>query len=130
MVVQTSNINLTIFTLDPGRMSNSSRLSTNAPMKLRATNSMLSRVGPLAQVFSKTLINNASRSADAIVKVAFEPLRHDRIGEEKYYVLDDGLQVKDTVKLTNDHEFMEMFLRQIIMDVKVAGEEATSVSDA
>jgi mannan polymerase II complex ANP1 subunit len=123
---QTSKIHITIFTLDPGKMSNSSRLLTNAPIKLRMTKGMMSGVRPVAQMFSKNLINNASRSADAIVKVAFDPLKHDRIGEEKYFTLDDQHEVKDMVKLTNDHEFMEMFLRQTVVDVGVAEEEIMS----
>lgn len=116
----TSKIELAIFTLDPGRMSNSSRLSTNTPVKLRMKNGVLSGVLPLAQIFSKNIIHNASRSADAIVKVAFEPLTQDWIGEEKYFVLDHELKVKDMVKVTNDHEFMEIFLRQTVIDVGVA----------
>lgn len=124
--LQTSKINLTIFTLDPGRMSNSSRLSTNAPVKLRMTNGMLSGVRPLAQIFSKHIISNASRSADAIVKVSFDPLRHDAIGDEKYFVLDGEYDVKDMVKITNDHEFMEMFLRQTVIDVGVGEQEIMS----
>jgi hypothetical protein len=107
-------------------MSNSSRLSTNTPVKLRMTKGMLSGVRPLTQIFSKNLINNASRSADAIVKVAFETLKHDRIGQEKYFVLEDECYVKDMVKITNDHEFMEMFLRQTVIDVGVAEEEIMS----
>lgn len=107
-------------------MSNSSRLSTNAPVKLRMTNGMLSGVRPFAQIFSKNLINNASTSADAILKVAFEPLKHDSIGEEKYFVLDDECQVKDMVKITNDHEYMEMFLRQTVIDVGVAEDQIMS----
>lgn len=83
-------------------------------------NGMLSGVRPFAQIFSKNIIHNASRSADAILKVAFNPLKHDRIGEEKYFLLDDEYQVKDMVKITNDHEFMEMFLRQTVIDVGVA----------
>jgi hypothetical protein len=107
-------------------MSNSSRLSTNAPVKLRMTNGMLSGVRPLTQIFSKSLINNASRSADAIVKVAFDPLKHDRIGQEKYFVLDDEFHVRDMVKITNDHEFMEMYLSQTVIDVGVAEQELMS----
>lgn len=125
-LAMTSRINLTIFTLDPGRMSNSSRLSTNAPVKLRMTNGMLSGVRPIAQIFSKNIINNASRSADAVVRVSFEPLRHDRIGEEKYFVMDSECDVKDMVKITNDHEFMEMFLQQTVIDVGVAERELVS----
>jgi mannan polymerase II complex ANP1 subunit len=121
--LQTSKINLTIFTLDPGRMSNSSRLSTNAPVKLRMTNGMLSGMRPFTQIFSKNIINNASGCADTVVKVAFDPLRHDRIGEEKYFMLDDECYVKDIVKITNDHSFMEMFLRQTVIDVGMAEEE-------
>lgn len=107
-------------------MSNSSRLSTNAPVKLRMTNGMLSGVQPIARMFSKNIINNASTSADAILKVAFEPLNHDRVGEEKYFVLDDAYQVKDMIKITNDHEFMEMFLRQTLIDIGVAEQEIIS----
>lgn len=77
-------------------------------------------------MFSKNLINNASRPADAIVKLAFESQTHDRIGEERYYVLDNEFQVRDMVKLTGDHEFMEMYLRQTIMDVGVAEEQTLS----
>jgi mannan polymerase II complex ANP1 subunit len=125
-ISQTSKIQLTIFTLDPGRMSNNSRLSTNAPFKLRMTNGMLSGVRPFAQIFSKNIINNASKSADAVVRVAFDPLRHDPIGEEKYFVLDDQFDVKDMVKITNDHEFMEMLLRQTIIDIGVTEQEIMS----
>jgi mannan polymerase II complex ANP1 subunit len=123
---QTSKIDLTIFTLDPGRMSNSSRLSTNAPVKLRMTNGMLSGVRPFTSIFSKNIINNASTSADAVVKVAFEPLRRDGVGEEKYFVLDDAYRVKDMIKITNDHEFMEMFLRQTVIDIGVPEQEIMS----
>ena len=72
------------------------------------------------------MINNASTSADAILKVAFEPLKHNRVGEEKYFVLNDAYHVKDMVKITNDHEFMEMFLRQTVIDVGVAEQELMS----
>jgi mannan polymerase II complex ANP1 subunit len=123
---QTSKIDLAILTLDPGRMSNSSRLSTNAPVKLRITNSVLCGVRPFAQIFSKNIINDARRSADAIVKVAFEPLKHDRIGEEMYFVLDEACPVKYMVKITDDHEFMELFLRQTVLDVGLAEEEILS----
>ena len=80
----------------------------------------------MTQRFLKNMINSASRSADAVVKVAFDPLKHDRIGEEKYFVLEDEFYVRDMVKLTNDHEFMEIFLRQTVMDVGVADEEIIS----
>ena len=89
-------------------------------------NGMLSGVRPLTQIFSKNMINNASTAADAIVKVAFEPLKHDRIGEEKYFVFDDAYQVKNMVKITNDHEFMEMFLRQTVTDIGVAEDQIMS----
>jgi hypothetical protein len=104
-------------------MSDSSRLSTNAPVKLRMTNGMLSGMRPFAQIFSKNIINNASGCAETVVKVAFDPLKHDRIGEEKYFVLDDECYAKDIVKITNDHAFMEMFLRQTVIDVGMADEE-------
>ena len=107
-------------------MSSSSRLTTNAPVKLRMTYGMLSGVRPFARIFSKKIVNNASRSADAVVKVAFDPLKHDRIGEEKYFVLDNQYYVKDLVKVTNDHEFMETFLRQSVIDVGVAEREIMS----
>lgn len=126
-LAMTSKINLTIFTLDPGRMSSSSRLSTNTPTKLRMTNGMLSGVRPFARIFSKNIINNAGRPADAVVKVAFDPkLTHDAIGQEKYFILDDAYEVKDMVKVTNDHEFMEMFLRQTVIDIGVAEDEIIS----
>lgn len=80
----------------------------------------------MTQMFLKNMINSNSRSADAVVKVAFDPLKHDRIGEEKYFVLEDEYYVRDMVKLTNDHEFMEMILRQSLMDVGVADEEIVS----
>ncbi len=53
-------------------------------------------------------------------------MKHDRIGEEKYFVLDDECHVKDMVKITNDHEFMKMFLRQTVIDVGVAEVEIMS----
>lgn len=80
----------------------------------------------MTQMFLKNMINSNSRSAEAVVKVAFDPLKHDRIGEEKYFVLEDEYYVRDMVKLTNDHEFMEMILRQSLMDVGVADEEIVS----
>lgn len=107
-------------------MSSSSRLSTNTPVKLRMRNGMLSGVRPFTQIFSKSFINNASRSADAVVRVAFEPLKHDSIGQEKYFVLEDEYHVRDMVKITNDHESMEMCLRQTVIDVGVAEEEIMS----
>ncbi len=125
-IFQTSKIDLTIFTLDPGRLSKSRRLTTNTPVALRMKKRMLSGMRPLAQVFSRNMINSPSRSADAVVKAAFDPLKQDRIGEEKYFVLEDEHYVRDTVELTNDHEFMEMFLRQTVMDVGVADEEIVS----
>ncbi len=125
-IFQTSKIDLTIFTLDPGRLSKSRRLTTNTPVALRVKNRMLSGMRPFAQVFSKNMINSPSRSADAVLKAAFDPLKHDRIGEEKYFVLEDEYYVRDMVELTNDHEFMEMFLRQTVMDVGVADEEIVS----
>lgn len=80
----------------------------------------------MTQMFLKNMIKSDSRSAEAVVKVAFDPLKHDRIGEEKYFVLEDEYYVRDMVKLTNDHEFMEIFLRQSLMDVGVADEEIVS----
>lgn len=87
---------------------------------------MLSGVRPLAQIFSKNTVSDASKSADIIVKVAFDPLRPDRIGEEKYFMLADEVRVKDVLNITNDHRFMEKYLRQAIIDVGVTGEEIMS----
>ena len=79
-------------------------------------NGVKSGVRPLAQMFS-----NASRPADAIVKVAFDTLKQDRVGDEKYFVLDREYPVRNMVRVTDDHEFMEVFLSQTVSDVGVAG---------
>lgn len=125
-LAMTSKIDLTIFTLDPTRTSYSSRHATKTPAKPRMGSGLLLAIPYMTQMFLKNMINSNSRSAEAVVKVAFDPLKHDRIGEEKYFVLEDEYYVRDMVKLTNDHEFMEMILRQSLMDVGVADEEIVS----
>lgn len=101
-------------------MSNSSKLLTNTPAKLRMTNGMRSGVRPFAQIFSKNTFSDASRSADAIVRVAFDPPKTEGIGEERYFLLGDEYCVKNILKFTNDHTFMEKNLRQTLLDVGMA----------
>jgi hypothetical protein len=98
-------------------MSNTSKLLKNTPTKLRMTNGMLSGMRPLAQIFSKNTISDASRSADVIVKVAFDSPRPERIGEERYFLLGDEYCVRNVLSFTNDHKFMERNLRQTVLDV-------------
>lgn len=103
-------------------MQGTSRLSSNAPMAYRVRNSIKA---PLNQMFS-----TSTRPADAVVKVAFAPLTQDRVGHEKYFVLDQEHSVRNMVTVTDDHEFMELFLNQTVSDVGVAGDEMLSPVEA
>lgn len=109
---------MTIVTLDPGKASSSNSLSANAPMRYRMTNGIMR---PLNQMFT------TNRPAEAVVKVAFAPLKRDRVGHEKYFVLDREHPVRNMVGITDDHEFMDMFLNQTVSDVGVADGEIRPV---
>ena len=119
--LQTGNISLDIFTLDPGGMAGPSRLRAAAPWSVRVAHHTRSGLRPILRLVSRSAINKASVPGKAIAKVAF---RHDTVEHwrrERYYILESECEAASVVPALSDGAQMGSLLVSMMRQVEEGG---------
>lgn len=128
--LQVENIDVKIFTLDPGGISGNSHLlnRTAVPTSVKLARQTRTGFGPLLRLFSKSSINNASVPAKVISKIAFQkdepPDGQSRA--ERYFILNDEYEAGSVLNVLRDEKEMEDILRRTMHWVSLKLENISS----
>ena len=95
--LQTGNISLDIFTLNPGGIAGKSHLRTRPPLSVRVAHQTQTGLRPFLRMLSRSSINKAHVPAKVIAKVAFQGDAVENCQRERYYILDSEYEAASVV---------------------------------
>lgn len=116
--LQTGNISLDVFTLDPGGMTGESHLRTSAPLSVRVAHQTRTGLRPFLRMVSRSSINKASVPAKMIARVAFQGDAVENCQRERYYILDSEYEAASVLSTLRDGPQMARWLVQVMQEAE------------